>query len=215
MKTQRTQEERSNATKAKILEVALECFLKSGLLATSTVDIAKAAGISRGALQHHYPTRNILLSAVLRHLLDKLIVDVRAMAKGITNGEVDADKFLDELWVQISGSLFRITMEYLNAARTDPEIAAVLTPIAKEFNDTLDEIWGTLMLQETCSAYEKRLALNATFCMMRGMASQSVWRDEPDLFKDILEFWKHSLWKVGAISMSKDRQETSYIENAD
>ncbi len=197
----RTQAERSHATRSRILEVTLECMLEKGLRDSSTVEIARRAGVSRGALLHHFPTKEDLLKEALRFLLVAEIAEIRKMAGGIEAGTVDFESFLGTLWEHFSGPLFMITLEYLTAARTDPEIKAALVPPALEFNQSLDEIWERLMLDSDSLPRERRLALNVTLCFLRGMGTQTVWRDDPQLFEDMLAFWKETLRRAGLVDL--------------
>jgi AcrR family transcriptional regulator len=52
-------------TKERLLRSAFELFSLGGLLATKTLDIAKAANISHGAVFAHFPTKEALLAAVI------------------------------------------------------------------------------------------------------------------------------------------------------
>lgn len=189
----RTQAQRSHATQQKILTVTTQLVLAKGLRDTSTVDVAEAAGVSRGALLHHYPSRQILMQEALRHLLNGEIAEIKVIASAIRTGDMDIDGFLTEMWGRFSGPMFMITIEFLTAARTDPAIREALVPVALDYNRQLDEIWETLFPEMTGMRGTRRIALNATLCLLRGMGTQSIWRDDPQLFLDMLEFWKTSL----------------------
>ncbi|MCC5979260.1 MAG: TetR/AcrR family transcriptional regulator [Salinarimonas sp.] len=186
----RTQAERSASTREKILTVTIDLLYRQGLRDTSTVDIAAAAGVSRGALLHHYPTKEELLKEALRFLLHKEIDSIRAMAHEIDDGRLDTDGLFEALWEKFSGPLFMVTLEYVTAARTDPAIRAALQPVAYEFNASLDEIWELFFTESAVTPGERRKALTATLCFMRGMGTQKVWREDPKFFEDMLDFWK-------------------------
>lgn len=66
----RTQAERSATTRARILEAAMHCLYKSGYGATTTVSVAAAAEVSRGAMLHHFPSKADLMLATLNYVLD-------------------------------------------------------------------------------------------------------------------------------------------------
>ncbi len=51
-------------TVARIRNAALEGFATNGVAATSIRDVAKAAGVSPGLVQHHFPTKAALAQAV-------------------------------------------------------------------------------------------------------------------------------------------------------
>jgi AcrR family transcriptional regulator len=61
------QEERSERSRAQILEAALKLFSHHGYGATSVRDIAEAAGVSKGNVYHHFPDKE----TIFRELLDQ------------------------------------------------------------------------------------------------------------------------------------------------
>ncbi len=188
----RTQAERSRRTRAKILAVTLDCMLERGLKDTSTVEVAERAGVSRGALLHHFPSKEALLKEALAQLLNHEIDEIRALTAAIDAGELDIDGFLARLWQKFSGPLFMITLEFVTAARTDPAIKGALQPVATAFNNSLDEIWERFFHPAGSGddPAGRRRALTATLCFLRGLGTQSVWRDDPAFFADILAYWR-------------------------
>lgn len=195
----RTQAERSQSTQKRVLDATLDVIMDYGLRDASTVLVCRHANISRGALLHHYPTKEALLQEALRHLLKDEIDSLMRMVDEVDAGNLDVHGFLAVLWEHFSGRLFMISLEYIVAARTDPAIRKALTTVALEFNWSLDEVWERLMAHSRLEPRERRLALNATTCLMRGMSAHGIWRDDPQLFEDMLEFWKETLIKAGVI----------------
>jgi AcrR family transcriptional regulator len=61
------QEERSERSRAQILEAALKLFSHHGYGATSVRDVAEAAGVSKGNVYHHFPDKE----TIFRELLDQ------------------------------------------------------------------------------------------------------------------------------------------------
>jgi AcrR family transcriptional regulator len=66
-KTRKTQEERTAATTAVLLRAARELFSKKGFADTATEDILNAAGVTRGALYHHFDNKAALFRAVFEN----------------------------------------------------------------------------------------------------------------------------------------------------
>jgi AcrR family transcriptional regulator len=207
MTKRQNQEERSRQTQARVTQATIECILEKGIRATSTVDVARLAGVSRGALVHHYPSKTLLMQAALEDLLSREVESVREMAVKVRAGELNFDSLLKALHEHFKGDLYMVTLEYLTNARTDPDIMKVLVPLAANFNDSLEQIWEQLVASASHTSHQNRVALNATLCMMRGMGAQSIWRDDPELYRDMLLFWKETLLELGFSASDAKRSE--------
>ncbi|MFE3329775.1 TetR/AcrR family transcriptional regulator [Streptomyces sp. NPDC059176] len=59
-----TQEERRRITRRKIMDAARDLFVRRGIEATTTEALLGAAGVSRGAMYHHFDSREDLVAAV-------------------------------------------------------------------------------------------------------------------------------------------------------
>lgn len=75
-------------TKEKLLKAAFERFSSDGLLATKTLDIAKSANISHGAIFAHFPTREALVLAVIDEFGMQLGIQFQLQMKQGTIEEV-------------------------------------------------------------------------------------------------------------------------------
>src|SRR5690606_897875 len=60
--------DRNKLTRQKLLDTTVECLMSHGWAMTTVGLIAEKAGISRGALQHYYRTREDLITAALDHM---------------------------------------------------------------------------------------------------------------------------------------------------
>lgn len=68
MKSKRTQAERSAATRTALVDAARPLFAEHGYAAISTDQIAKAAGVTRGALYHQFAGKEELFAAVFEQV---------------------------------------------------------------------------------------------------------------------------------------------------
>lgn len=64
----RTQAERSAATQAALLSAARSLFAEKGFAATNREEIAERAGVTRGALYHHFGSKELLFRAAVEQL---------------------------------------------------------------------------------------------------------------------------------------------------
>jgi AcrR family transcriptional regulator len=118
----RQQKDRTAATRAAVLEATIELLIERGYAGTSTRLAAEQAGVSLGALQHHFRTKAELTVEAMRFVTDRLAEEfVEAIPR-------DADEIerislaLDRLFVVFRGPTFAAAMELHLAARTDPSL---------------------------------------------------------------------------------------------
>ena len=88
-----TQAERTEATRGRLIATARRLFAERGFAATSTEEILGAAGVSRGALYHHFPSKTDLFRATFEAVEDDLTAQVLAVAAG--SGETDPVRILE------------------------------------------------------------------------------------------------------------------------
>ena len=62
------QAQKSAATRKLIIEAAIQCFVDLGYGRTTTMRIAEAAGLSRGAMLHHFPSKIDIVKAAVKEL---------------------------------------------------------------------------------------------------------------------------------------------------
>jgi AcrR family transcriptional regulator len=74
----RTQQDRSTGTKAALVAAARELFAARGYQAVPADEITRAAGVTRGALYHHYADKQGLFRAVVEELERELTEEVEA-----------------------------------------------------------------------------------------------------------------------------------------
>jgi AcrR family transcriptional regulator len=78
----RTQSERSSATRAALLHAARRLFAEHGYAATGREQIVDAAGLTRGALYHHFAGKAEVFRAVYEELEQEIVDAVAAAAMG-------------------------------------------------------------------------------------------------------------------------------------
>lgn len=106
----RTQAERTTATRAALLRSARGLFAEKGFAATGGEEIAEAAGVTRGAMYHHFATKHDVFRSVFEEL------EAETMAK-VVEAAMGSDEPL--------ASMQRGAMAYLDAA-LDPAVQQVV-----------------------------------------------------------------------------------------
>nr|WP_295885765.1 TetR/AcrR family transcriptional regulator [uncultured Devosia sp.] len=103
MQGRKTQEERRSQTRRALVTAARRLFAEKGYAGTGTPEIAVAAGVTRGALYHHFADKEALFAAVVEeeHLLMAMAINAAGESdeepgpvKALVSG---GDAFLDAM----------------------------------------------------------------------------------------------------------------------
>ena len=104
MQVRKTQEERRTHTRRALIAAARRLFAEKGYAATGTPEIVAAAGVTRGALYHHFVDKEALFAAVVEeeHLLMAMTINAATADSDEEPGPIRAlisggDAFLDAM----------------------------------------------------------------------------------------------------------------------
>ena len=186
----RTQEQRSAETLSRIRKATIDVMYEKGFSRTSTPQIAAVAGISRGAMNHHFASKEDILTDAIDAMLEEVNKTLFAFAEDYGTRGGSTDEIVDHVWRVMSDRLYYVTMEYLPEARHNPEFKARIVPVVKRFHEGLDAIWSALALQKGVSEGHAKLVMNTTMCVVRGMIAQTILREDDDYYEKMLTFWK-------------------------
>lgn len=75
----------SSSTKETILEVANKVIAEKGLTHFTLDEIARDAGISKGGLLHHYPSKDKLIKALIENYLDLFEAKISEREKNLSD----------------------------------------------------------------------------------------------------------------------------------
>jgi AcrR family transcriptional regulator len=140
-----TQAERSAATKEKLLEATVELLVERGYRETSTPEICRRAGLSRGAIAHHFPTKESLVASAVEHVLSKRLREVEARLVRARSHALDLDKAVTFLWSVYTTPSFYAWMELLMAARTDDALRPIVAEVDARFTQRAETLCAFLL----------------------------------------------------------------------
>jgi AcrR family transcriptional regulator len=188
----RTQAERTATTRAALLAATVDTLVERGYRGTTTNDVARRAGVSYGALLHHYPTKADLLSAAVAHLLDQRMGEFRKAMADLPPETVTRDAAIDVLWAMFNGPTFTAWLELWLAARTDPELASAVASVDRAFSDSSAEMFRELFPAESAAAPDLPVVAVATlFTFLNGLALSNLFPEcMPVAANDLLGIFK-------------------------
>jgi len=191
------QSQKSAMTRDRILEAAIDCFIKLGYTNVTTAKVADFAGVSRGAMLHHFPSKTELIQAAVEFLHGKLLKDFTqkiALIPEDIAGKARRRAGLDAYWEHLTGDLFIAFHELCVAGRTDDDLHVILESSAIRFEEHVRES-NKIMFKEWIDRGDLYLlAMDVTKFLMEGMAVGQWGQDRdqrvnrlPDYLADRLE----------------------------
>lgn len=127
--------ERTKKSKETICNAAIWCLDKYGYTETSIQRIVEQAEVSRGALTHHFPSKEDLIVESVERLLQRTM-DVGWQGK---HPESNIRDILKWIWKNLDTMQGRALVEVLMASRTDTRLNARISKNLIKWNTTIGE----------------------------------------------------------------------------
>jgi len=141
------QEERSAETRRRLLDATVACLFERGYAGTTTTEIARRAGVSRGAQMHHFPKKEELVVSALEHVFTLRLSEMRAVVADPPSGsrEHRLAVLIDKMWPLFKGPPFYAWLELVVASRTDPALNDAVRVASLDFLGRLHVGLGVLL----------------------------------------------------------------------
>lgn len=168
------QQDRSRATRAKLLTAALECLAELGWTASTVAVVAERAGVSRGAAQHHFPTREALFTAALEHVGQARGEQLRHELAAET---ADTAALVGVIFELFSGTFFKAALALWVAAAAEPQLREQVVPIEARLGREIHRAAVDLLGVDE-SVPGVRETVQATLDLARGLGLANLLTDD-------------------------------------
>lgn len=165
----RTQEERRRVTRRNILDGAMRCIDRAGYAGATVARIAEEAGVTTGALQHHFGDRMGLMLEVVREGYERLVADVveRLPAEGTLEERIAGG--VDAMVAGYSSTPAVSAFEIVAALRDNESFQAEHPALALPGAMELDRRWLALLHDAPASDEVKRTTRQLVRAAMIGL----------------------------------------------
>jgi AcrR family transcriptional regulator len=177
------------ATRDRLVETGVELLITRGYTGTNTVAVQKEAGVSRGALLHHFPTRADLITAIIRRLLE---MHETAAREALESAQPDADpvtRAITALNTVIRRPAYVAQMDLWTAARTDPDLAQLVSREERRAGSDLARVVNDLFGRSLTDHPRYRAVAGLTVQILRGLALTDVLRGDAETARRALDDW--------------------------
>ena len=195
------QAQKSAMTRDRILDAAITCFVELGYSNVTTAKVASSAGVSRGAMLHHFPSKTELIQAAVEYLHDKLLEDYTQRVSNIPaalKGRKRRRAGIDAYWEHLTGDLFVVYHELCVASRTDPELKSILENSQLLFEKHVRDSNATLFNEWQDRGDRFLLAMDVTKFLMEGMAAGQLMTNRDARVKRLLSYLSDRLEEIFA-----------------
>jgi len=187
-RTQRTADSRTL-----ILDAAVACLAEEGYANTTTLRIQERAGVSRGRLLHHFPSRDALLVAAAQHLATSRLAEmestVAASLLGLPGDTSRLHRATGLFWEQFRQPYFWAAVELWTAARSNLALRDQLRPEEHRLGRAIRHVVAT-MYGPTLSSHPRfPMVHDLLFTSMRGVAMTYTFDDRDPVEDRHLALW--------------------------
>ncbi|WP_335978582.1 TetR/AcrR family transcriptional regulator [Streptomyces sp. CA2R106] len=186
-------QDRARATRQRILAAAVACLAERGWSGSTVAVVCARAGVTRGAAQHHFRTREELFTAAIAHMAEEWLAAVRERARALPGHGQDRTYAVVDMLVDVhTGPLFRAAL-HLWVAATDepalrPRVAALEARIGREAHQLAVEF---LAADESVPGV--RETVQGTLDMARGLGLANLLSDDSARRAGIVRQWSRTL----------------------
>jgi AcrR family transcriptional regulator len=187
------QQDRGWVTRSRLLESAVSCLAELGWSGATVSVVAARAGVSRGATQHYFPTREDLFTAALEHMAEVRLAEILREAAGLPAGGEHRSRDVVRLLVGLyTGPLFRAALQVWAAATASEPLRALVLPLeARLGREAHKAAIGLLGADESRPGVHE--AVQATLDLARGLGLADTLADDSRRRDRIIAQWASML----------------------
>lgn len=204
VKKRRTQAERSAATRKVLLDATIKCLFEHGYGATTTIMVAKEAGVSRGAMLHQFPSKADLMAFVVEADFEEEVGLYAQLLADFTDPRERLVQYPEATWQILSRPSGVAVLEILQGSRSDTALREKLAPVQARIDSRAREL-----LQEEFPAGVRLPTLNMVVGLARGLSIMQFLKPEGedvgDAVKLLQQLLRISLEQGGFSRRSKSK----------
>ena len=171
-----TQEERSQETRSSILAAAEQSFAERGYDVTSVDSICRAAGVSKGAFYHHFPSKGSVFVALLNAWLADLDRQFALMQSGgasVPQQVAAMAAGVNEIY-HVAGTKWNILLEFWAKSKADPEVAHSTVDMIRRYQVFFRQVLERGIAEGSLQVQDVDLAAAVVLSVVLGLLLQGI-----------------------------------------
>ncbi|MGV9480419.1 TetR/AcrR family transcriptional regulator [Gordonia aichiensis] len=182
------QQERSRQTRERLLRSAIQVLAHEGWASATVAAVAQRAGVSRGAAQHHFPTREALISSTLEQIFDDLTLNADTLVQPDANDPRRVRMAVERAVSIYTGTEFKASLQVWAAAASDPALRELILPMEARFARAAHRVTVAALDPDGTNPRAHRVA-PVTLDLARGLGLADTLSDDSRRRAQVLDTW--------------------------
>lgn len=210
----RTQAERSETTRKRLLESAMKVIARRGYSSFTTAEAARLAGVTRGALAHHFPSKEAFVMAAVEHVFGAILERSKERAAKAAMSDDLLEAMVRDATEYFFGGEFLAAFDVLMSI-SKAGSKRVVRDIGTRFRVPAEKVWQDYLVARGFDAELAQDVVWIAFSVVRGLAIRTLLDHDPAQLQHtidvVLEMLKVRIagWDRRAIPSAADLQPTA------
>lgn len=174
-------------TREHLLDSTVRCLTVHGYADTTTQRIQDEAGVSRGALLHHFGSKAELLVAAVHHIADVRVARIADLVTDLGDDPDGLRRMVEAIRDAMTGPPFQAALELWSASRTNAELREALVPAERRLGAAVRDLFNRYA--GIPDPEDARIAFESLMALVRGLELTRNMREDTAVADQVIENW--------------------------
>jgi AcrR family transcriptional regulator len=174
----------------RLLEAATAVLRRNGYAGLRTEQVSRVAGVSRGAQQHHFPTKESLVLSTTEYIFKASTDRGLGRATAALGSSDPIEEIIQDGMDFFFSDDFFVLLDLVLMGDKNRKIREHIYSVARTHRPAVEEAWLTVLQRSGMEHERAETVLWLTLSVVRGLAIRSLWQPDPKLFRRLLDEWK-------------------------
>lgn len=190
--------------KRRILDAAFEVLKERGFAGFTTPEVARRAGVSRGAQVHHFPSKHELVTAAMEHVFGIALADGLKLAEIAKRSGRPVEALIGDAQAFYFSDYFFVGLDMLLAGGKDPALKEAGIRVVRNYRRPVEQQWLSVMQELGLPPRISEDLLLLTVSLVRGFGIRQLWSAEPQRVAALLTLWQDMIDTYVAVKVPAD-----------
>lgn len=184
MRARRSQGERSEEMRERVAQATFDVIAARGYSAMRYAAVAEQAGVSQGALLHHFETKDVLTLATVEFAFARASAKTEEIiAAGLSKGDDPIELMLKDFALYFFNDDFWVSLDITINASKDPELKGGIREIVPRYRLGVYRRWVGILSENGWSVGDAEEIVRMSAALTTGLGIRTLF-DDVDAYLD-------------------------------